>query len=152
MPAFDPTIIILIVLVVVLGFLMFRNSRKRRTEQEQLRTKMVPGAEVMTNFGLFGTLLSIDEESNIAEVETSPGTVLRVHRQTLARVVEPTEAQPTTTPEDDAAEPLGEPEFGERTTTDATDPVEPEAPAEPADEAPKPAARRRTTRKPEGES
>lgn len=79
------------VMLGVLGLLIFfmvRNSRKRRADMEQLQNKMVPGAEVMTNFGLFGTLVAIDEDANIATIEVSPGSTIRVHRQTLARVVE----------------------------------------------------------------
>jgi len=72
----------------LLIFFMFRNSRKRKADQESLQDKMVPGAEVMTNFGLFGTLISIDDDSNVAVIETSPGSTIRVHRQTLARVIE----------------------------------------------------------------
>jgi preprotein translocase subunit YajC len=50
----------------------------------------------MTNFGLFGKLLSIDEATNVAEVETTPGTIVRVHRQTLSKVVTPEELAPST--------------------------------------------------------
>jgi preprotein translocase subunit YajC len=32
--------------------------------------------------------VSIDDDSNVATIETSPGSTVRVHRQTLARVVE----------------------------------------------------------------
>ncbi|RZS54256.1 protein translocase subunit yajC [Microcella putealis] len=84
-----------IVMLGVLGLLIFfmvRNSRKRRADMEQLQNKMVPGAEVMTNFGLFGTLVALDEDANIATIEVSPGSTIRVHRQTLARVVEDTVA------------------------------------------------------------
>jgi len=88
--AFDPYTLVLLALLAVMIFFMFRNSRKRKAEMEAAREKMVPGVEVMTNFGLFGTLLSIDEESNVATLETSPGSVVRVHRQTLSRVVEDT--------------------------------------------------------------
>ncbi|MGY6496981.1 MAG: preprotein translocase subunit YajC [Microcella sp.] len=80
-----------IVMIGVLGLLIFfmvRNSRKRRAMVDELQQKMVPGAEVMTNFGLFGTLVAIDEDENIATIEVSPGNTIRVHRQTLARVVE----------------------------------------------------------------
>ena len=71
---------------------------------------MAPGAKVMTNFGVFGTILSIDEEENQVLLETSPGTVLTVHRQTVARVITPAEE-----PEALAVETAdGEPEFGER--------------------------------------
>jgi preprotein translocase subunit YajC len=86
---FDPLTIGMLVVLAVLIFFMFRNSRKRRADQEKLRDQIVPGAEIMTNFGLFGTLKSIDTVTNVAEVETSPGNIVRVHRQTIAKVVEP---------------------------------------------------------------
>ena len=90
----DPLTIGMLVILAVLVFFMFRNSRKRKAQQEELQAKIVPGAEVMTNFGLFGTLKSIDELSNVAELEVSPGNVVRVHRQTLAKVVTPEEVDP----------------------------------------------------------
>ena len=71
----------------------------------------------MTNFGVFGTILSIDEDENQVLLETSPGTVLTVHRQTIARVVTPVAAVAAT--EVTSAE--GEPEFGERVDDAPTD-------------------------------
>ncbi len=84
----DPLTLVMLGVLALLIFFMFRNSRKRKANLELLQQKMVPGAEVMTNFGLFGTLVDIDEEQNVATIETSPGSTVRVHRQTLARVVE----------------------------------------------------------------
>jgi len=120
----DPLTIGLFALIAVMIFFMFRNSRKRRQEAEELALKMVPGAEIMTQHGIYGTLISLDEEKNEAIVETMPGTQLRVHRQTLARVVEPEVAdeveagdasdEPTYSLNEDTAIPA-EPEFGERT-------------------------------------
>jgi preprotein translocase subunit YajC len=86
--AFDPYTLVLLALLAVMIFFMFRNSKKRKAELEATREKMVPGVEVMTNFGLFGTLVSVDDDTNVAQVETTPGTIVRVHRQTLSRVVE----------------------------------------------------------------
>ncbi|WP_431218120.1 preprotein translocase subunit YajC [Leifsonia xyli] len=100
---FDPLTIVMVVILAALVFFMFRNSRKRRKEQEETRSKMVPGAEVMTNFGLYGTLLSVDEENNTAVIETSPGHTVKVHRQVLARVVEPNEAVAETGTDGDVA-------------------------------------------------
>jgi preprotein translocase subunit YajC len=74
-------------LLAVIIFFMFRNGRRARAQVEEMKAKAVPGAEVMTNFGLFGILKSVDEVSNVAEIETSPGTIVRVHRQTIAKVV-----------------------------------------------------------------
>jgi preprotein translocase subunit YajC len=115
---FDPFTIIMLAVLAVLIFFMFRNSRKRKAEAEQLQSKVQPGAKVMTNFGVFGTILSIDEEENQVLLETSPGTILTVHRQTVARVVEP-KADDV---EESAVVVDGEPEFGERldSASDAT--------------------------------
>jgi preprotein translocase subunit YajC len=78
------------VAVLIIGFMIY-TSRRNRKRQTDLRAQIVPGVDVMTNFGLFGKLLSIDEVTNVAEVETTPGTVIRVHRQTLSKVVTPEE-------------------------------------------------------------
>jgi preprotein translocase subunit YajC len=109
---FDPFTIIMLAVLAVLIFFMFRNSRKRQAEARELQSKVQPGAKVMTNFGVFGTILSIDEEENQVLLETSPGTVLTVHRQTIARVVNPVEAAPVTEVEPAVGETT--PEFGER--------------------------------------
>jgi len=133
----DPLTIGMLVILAVLVFFMFRNSRKRKAQQEELQSKIVPGAEVMTNFGLFGTLKSIDELSNVAELETSPGNIVRVHRQTLAKVVTSEDVDPNAPRSveeamaianreaeerdrvklnEDSAIPLSEPAYGERVT------------------------------------
>jgi preprotein translocase subunit YajC len=83
-------IIFLVIIVLIVGFMIY-SGRRNRARQTQLQEKMVPGVEVMTNFGLFGKLLSIDPATNVAEVETTPGTIIRVHRQTLSKVVTPEE-------------------------------------------------------------
>lgn len=112
-------------LAVFIVFMVF-SSRRRRKQTEEMRAKIQPGAEVMTSFGLYGTLVSVDEEKNEALVETQPGVVLRVHSQTIAKVVDETE--PVTDDVDEDAEILestgaiadpemditDEPEFGER--------------------------------------
>ncbi|WP_254431477.1 preprotein translocase subunit YajC [Agromyces sp. Marseille-P2726] len=109
----------MLAVLAVLIFFMFRNSRKRQAEARELQAKVQPGAKVMTNFGVFGTILSIDDDENQVLLETSPGTVLTVHRQTVARVVEPS-AVPAVT-EVGSADTGVEPEFGERVDDAPTD-------------------------------
>jgi preprotein translocase subunit YajC len=117
----DPLSLALIAIAGVLIVFMFISSRRRRRDAEAMREKIVPGAEVMTSQGIFGTLISVDEEKNEAIIETTPGTKLRVHSQTIAKVVE--DIVPVDEDADDEArpllnessvEPMGEPEFGER--------------------------------------
>jgi preprotein translocase subunit YajC len=113
----DPFTIIALAVLAVLIFFMFRNSRKRQSEARQLQSKVQAGAKVMTNFGVFGTILSIDEQENQVLLETSPGTVLTVHRQTIARVVEPVADADAS----EVAPADGEPEYGERVDDTPTD-------------------------------
>jgi preprotein translocase subunit YajC len=133
----DPLTIGMLVILAVLIFFMFRNSRKRKAQQEELRAQIVPGAEVMTNFGLFGTLKSVDAATNVAELEVSPGNIVRVHSQTIAKVVSDeagAPGEPRSVEEamaianreaeerdrvklnEDSAIPLEEPAYGERVT------------------------------------
>jgi len=84
--------IAMVVLLAVLVFFMWRSSRKRKADAQKLQSTMVPGAEVMTSFGLYGTLVSVDELAATAEIEVSPGNIIKVHRQTLVKVVDPSAA------------------------------------------------------------
>ena len=125
----DPATLIMVLLLVVLVVFMFRNKKKRDRQQAELQSKLVPGVEVMLSFGVYGTVVSIDDENNLAEVEVSPGTVLKVHRQTLGRVVEPVIDEPVTDDADSLTEGSTEhdrvigdaPEFGERATSAPVD-------------------------------
>lgn len=129
MPGFDPLTIAMLAVLAVLVFFMFRNSRKRKAQQEDLRKQIVPGADVMTNFGLFGKLISIDEVAKTAELEVSPGNIVKVHSQTIAKVVDesgvPADGEPRSVEEAmaianreeaerEAAKNAAEPQFGER--------------------------------------
>lgn len=109
----DYTLILIAVAIAVLIFFQFRSSRKRKQEAEERLATLLPGVEVMTNFGLYGTLVSIDEEENIAELEIAPGTVVKLHRQVILKAVEPPVEEVDV---DDDAVDEGEPEFGERST------------------------------------
>jgi preprotein translocase subunit YajC len=123
----DFTLILLAGLLVVMIFFTWRSSRKRKADAEEMQTKLQPGAEIMTQHGIFGTLISLDDEKNEAIVETTPGTRLRVHRQVIVRVIDPEELEhtdddvvdeadvETSVEVDDTPTDTTEPEFGERT-------------------------------------
>ena len=114
----DPLTLVMLAVLAALVFFMFRNSRKRQKDQAALQSQMVAGADVMTNFGLYGTIVSIDEEANKVALEIAPGTVVQLHRQTIARVVEPIVAEPEDEAvaelNQDSATVMGEPDFGQR--------------------------------------
>jgi preprotein translocase subunit YajC len=122
----DLTSYALIAVAGVLIVFMFLSSRRRRRQAEDQRAKIVPGVEVMTSQGIYGLLISIDTDKNEAIIETTPGTRLRVHSQTIAKVVdEPAVEENAAEAEilaesgamlnESSVQPMSEPEYGERT-------------------------------------
>ncbi|KGJ79201.1 preprotein translocase subunit YajC [Cryobacterium roopkundense] len=119
----DPLTLVMLAVLAMLVFFMFRNGRKRKRDQEALQATMVAGADVMTNFGMYGTIVSIDEEENKVALLIAPGTIVNIHRQTIARVVEPVvpETAEDILQDSPSIESMGEPEFGQRVDGDDTD-------------------------------
>jgi preprotein translocase subunit YajC len=75
--------------LVVLVLFMFRNGRKRQRDQQALTDSLKPGAEIMTTFGVFGTVESVDEAENKVVLRTGPTSEITIHRQAVGRVVTP---------------------------------------------------------------
>jgi len=100
--------LLLPVLVVFIAFFFFwqwRSNRRRRAEEDKKASQLVKGVDVMTNFGLFGTVESVDLENNKVVLETSPGHFVTVHRQAIGRIETPA-ATTETTATDVAATPV----------------------------------------------
>lgn len=68
----DP-LIIFAILAVGLLFLMSSRTRKQQRTQQEFRSSLVPGDDVMTGSGLFGTVVEVDDDSDIITLETEPG-------------------------------------------------------------------------------
>jgi preprotein translocase subunit YajC len=114
----DPMLLILLAVFAVLIFVTFRNNKKRQQQQQETQSRAVPGAEVMTSFGLFGTIRDIDEANNIVTIESTPGTLVRVHRQTIAKIekspVDDAAPVKDATPAAPLEDEHGEPQYGVR--------------------------------------
>ncbi|WP_082634218.1 preprotein translocase subunit YajC [Arthrobacter alpinus] len=92
--------ILLFVMFGLLIFMMMRKQKKAKAAAAEKRSKLAPGVEIMTNFGLFGKVLSIDTEENKILMEISPGTTATVHSQTVAKIIEPADAVEAIVPDD----------------------------------------------------
>lgn len=84
----DLTLLLPLVLIAVLVVLMFRRSRQQQKTMAEMQTKMEPGVEVMTSFGLFGRIVSVNDAENQVVLELSPGNTATVHRQAVTKVIE----------------------------------------------------------------
>lgn len=99
-------LIVLAVLVVFMFWSSRRRSQRVKAEQEQKARQTVPGAEVLLQGGLYGTVVSYDPENldQPALIELAPGVQIKVHSQAILRVVTPTDE-----PDDAGAPELPEP-------------------------------------------
>ncbi|MDQ1113698.1 preprotein translocase subunit YajC [Microbacterium testaceum] len=90
----DSSFLLLILFAGLLVF-MFLSSRRRmkkqKAELEQKARETVPGAEVLLQGGLYGTIVEYDAEDldKPAHVEIAPGVVIKVHSQAILRIVDP---------------------------------------------------------------
>lgn len=89
----DPLSLGMYALIILMVVFMIRNSRKQKQAREELNNKVVKGASIMTTAGIFGTVLSVNDEENEIVLESTPGTVIRLHRQSVASIVEKPEAE-----------------------------------------------------------
>ncbi|MFT6534166.1 MAG: preprotein translocase subunit YajC [Alpinimonas sp.] len=124
--------IAMMAVLAVLVFFMFRNGKKRQRDLAELQLKVVAGAHVLTNFGVYGTIISIDEEENkiLLETDVQSGATLTIHRQAVSRVVDTTDsldisgaealeadaAALALTPDVESGNLSLDPEFGERSS------------------------------------
>lgn len=126
----------LIILLVVLLIFMFWSSRRRmakqKLEQEQRARQTVPGAEVLLQGGLYGTIVSYDPENldQPAVVEIAPGVDIKVHSQAILRIVSPTDDEVNEddfVPESVAPATVEPADQASATNDDAIDPADPDA-------------------------
>ena len=92
--------ILLFAMLGVFIFMMFRRNKKTQQTQAKLQSQFAPGVDVMTSFGLFGRIVSMDDAENKVVLELSPGNLATVHRQAVTKIVEPVEEASVDVPDD----------------------------------------------------
>ncbi len=76
----------LVVLGVAFYMLIIRPQQKRQKEHQALMASLREGDRVVTIGGLFGTVVSLEDER--VRLELAPGIVCQVARSAIARTVE----------------------------------------------------------------
>lgn len=79
---------VMIALLLLMFWFTSRNRRRQEQKLKEQQARMTPGTEVMTSYGLYGRVVSIDQEAVKAVLEIATGTRVTVHLQTLTTVVE----------------------------------------------------------------
>lgn len=84
-------ILVMLAAIIFLFIVPARRQKKMQAELKARQESMGPGTEVMTNFGLFGTIVEVNTADNYAIIETAPGVNMKVHLQTVTTVVDESE-------------------------------------------------------------
>ncbi|MFT4231547.1 MAG: preprotein translocase subunit YajC, partial [Leucobacter sp.] len=122
----DPITIVMFALIALLIFFMFRNGKKRQAAMQQLQSGLRPGAEVMLQSGIYGTIESVDEAENRVTLRSGTST-LEVHRNAVSQITAPVDADDADGAVVELA-PDDDPEFGERVAGASADKDVAEAP------------------------
>lgn len=98
------TLLPILLIGVVFYLLIMRPARARQKKQAEMMSAIAPGTPIMTTAGVYGTVVSIDDED--AEIEIAPGVVIRVVKAAIGKVIVPEqldlEIDETSASEDDS--------------------------------------------------
>ena len=79
-------VILLGVFGLVLAFLSASNMKKQRERVGKIHTELAVGSQVLFAGGIYGKVLSFDEET--ANVEISKGTIIKISRYAIQALVD----------------------------------------------------------------
>jgi preprotein translocase subunit YajC len=96
-------IIIIVILFMLVYMTMTRRSRARQAAQRN--TNIVPGTEIRTTSGMYGTVTSVMDNDDVM-VEVAPGVTIRMMKRAVVPV--PQDASTGMPPEPEPEEPPAE--------------------------------------------
>jgi preprotein translocase subunit YajC len=79
-------LIFLVLFMAVFWLFLIRPQQRRMKEHQALVASLEPGDDILTNGGLYGTIIAIDGQ--IAEIEIADGVVVRASRASIAELIE----------------------------------------------------------------
>ena len=95
----DFNLLIMIAMMALLAWMMFSAQKRQRKQMEELRAmqqSLVPGTQVMTGSGIYGTVVSTDLENNKLQLQIADGVVITLALNAIMTVVEEEAAAPLT--------------------------------------------------------
>jgi preprotein translocase subunit YajC len=69
-------------------FVLIRPQQRRAKAQQALLRSVEVGDEVITTAGVYGTIVDIDDETDVITLEIAPGTQIRMVRAGIGRRIE----------------------------------------------------------------
>ncbi len=83
----SPVMLIMIPLLLVYMFFMFRGPKKKQQEHKKMVSSMAKNDRVRTIGGIFGTVLDVRDDEIVLKIDESTNTKMRVSPQAIATVL-----------------------------------------------------------------
>ena len=87
----DFNLLIMIAMMALLAWMMFSAQKRQRKQMEELRAmqqSLVPGTQVMTGSGIYGTVVSTDLENNKLQLQIADGVVITLALNAIMAIIE----------------------------------------------------------------
>ncbi len=84
-------LILIVVVIAVFYFLLMMPQRRQQKQRQQMMQQLGPGAEVLTAGGIYGKIVSINDDQYLIEVAN--GVELKMDQRSIVRVVQGAPAQ-----------------------------------------------------------
>lgn len=78
-----------LLILVVIYFLMLRPQMKRQKQQQKMLSELKKGDKVVTNSGMFGTIVGFNEKENIVVLRVGEDTKVEFLKSSIAGQVKP---------------------------------------------------------------
>lgn len=78
--------IFLIAFIAIMWFLMIRPNQKREKERREMLSSLSKGDRVVTNGGVFGTIVGLTEKTVVLRVSDEPAVKMEFLRGAVARI------------------------------------------------------------------
>ena len=73
-----------VLIIFVIYFLMLRPQMKKQKQQQKMLTELKKGDRVVTNSGMFGTIVGINEKENIIVLKVGEDTKIEFLKSSIA--------------------------------------------------------------------
>lgn len=86
---FSNQLVLILIIFAIFYFIVFRPMRKRQTEMEQMLAAIKNGDKVVTNGGIYGTVVGVSDD--VVQLRISDHVKIQVAKSAIARLA----AEPT---------------------------------------------------------
>ena len=77
----------MLLIFAVFYFLTIRPQEKKRRQQEELVNSVKRGEQIITHAGIYGTVVEVNKDSSVVEVEIAKGINIKISKNGIADII-----------------------------------------------------------------